>query len=70
MTSYENQTLSKLRETARLHGLNKKIVGFWKLNKAQVIKLLRSTNNKKNTILNNQQNELNIRGIRKSKKSK
>ena len=42
MVAYEKQTVAILRETAVERKLNKRVVHFWKLNKADLIDLLRN----------------------------
>ena len=42
MVAYEKQTVRVLQDTAVRRKLNKRIVGFWKLNKAGLIDLLRN----------------------------
>jgi len=69
MIYYEEYTVDKLRDIARLRGLNKKTKGFWKLRKNELIKLLKKYPTKKNNaILRNQKSDLNNLGVRKSKK--
>lgn len=69
MINYEEYTVDKLRDIARLRGLNKQIKGFWKLRKNELIKLLKKSPKKQNNvILNNQKSDLNKLGVRKSKK--
>lgn len=69
MINYEEYTVDKLRDIARLRGLNKQTKGFWKLRKNELIKLLKKSPRKQNNvILNNQRSDLNKLGVRKSKK--
>lgn len=69
MPSYDDYTVDKLRDTARLRGLNKKVKGFWKLRKQELIKLLKKYPKKQtNIILRNQKSDLTKLGLRKSKK--
>ena len=71
MSSYDDYTVDKLRDTCRLRGLNKKVKGFWKLRKSELIKLLKKYPSKTtNVILRNQKSDLNKLGARKSKSKK
>jgi hypothetical protein len=64
-SSYEQNTVSELREKARLRGINKKVDNFWKLKKAELIVLLRNTKKSKNYIATSQKRRVNELGLRK-----
>ena len=69
MIYYDEYTVDKLRDIARLRGLNKQTKGFWKLRKKELIILLKKYPVKQNNvILRNQKSDLNKLGVRKSKK--
>lgn len=70
MVAYEQQTMIQLREKGRLLGLNKKVDNFWKLKKAQLIKLLRNPpkKSKTETVASKQRSDVTAMGVRKSKR--